>query len=103
MPATDPACRAIVGRHALCWLHADRLEHKLDASTDQQRAVQRRVRSLIWRFYADLKGDRLHAEPGQFGHMGSSVQADWDRPPCIPISPNALYYFRYGRCNPILG
>jgi hypothetical protein len=41
--------------HALCWVHAERLVHKLDTFTDQQRAAQQRVRHLIWNFYADLK------------------------------------------------
>ena len=44
-----------VGRHALCWVHAERLVHKLDAFTAPQRAAQQRMRGLIWNFYADLK------------------------------------------------
>src|SRR3954453_17711544 len=44
-----------VGRHALCWIHAERLVHKLDTFTDQHRAAQARVRGRIWRFYASLK------------------------------------------------
>jgi hypothetical protein len=41
--------------HALCWVHAERLVHKLDTFTDQQRAAQKHMRGLIWNFYADLK------------------------------------------------
>ncbi|CAH2598833.1 protein of unknown function [Rhodovastum atsumiense] len=37
-----------VGQHALCWIHAERLVHKLETFTDQQRAAQQIVRSLIW-------------------------------------------------------
>jgi hypothetical protein len=44
-----------VGEHALCWVHAERLVHKLDTFTDQQRTSQARIRELIWWFYADLK------------------------------------------------
>jgi hypothetical protein len=40
-----------VGQHALCWVHAERLIHKLDTFTDEQR----KTRDLIWRFYRDLK------------------------------------------------
>ena len=47
------------GLHALCWVHAERLVHKLDTFTDQHRTAQQRVRGLIWRFYADLKDYRL--------------------------------------------
>jgi hypothetical protein len=48
-----------VGEHGLCWVHAERLVHKLDAFTDENRKAQRDVRRLIWRFYRDLKAYRL--------------------------------------------
>jgi transposase IS66 family protein len=52
---SDDAGQFAVGRHALCWIHAERLVHKLDTFTDHQCAAQQHVRSLIWQFYADLK------------------------------------------------
>ncbi len=52
---SDDAGQFAVGHHALCWVHAERLVHKLDTFTDRHRAAQQRVRSLIWWFYADLK------------------------------------------------
>jgi len=52
---SDDAGQFNVGAHALCWVHAERLVHKLGTFTDQHRAAQQRVRSLIWDFYADLK------------------------------------------------
>jgi hypothetical protein len=57
---SDDAGQFDVGRHALCWVHAERLVHKLDTFTDQQRAAQQRMRKLIWDFYADLTLYRLH-------------------------------------------
>ena len=56
---SDDAGQFNIGRHALCWVHAERLVHKLDTFTDQHRAAQTRVRSLIWDFYADLKAYQL--------------------------------------------
>lgn len=56
---SDDAGQFAVGRHALCWVHAERLVHKLDTFTDQQRAAQQHVRGLIWNFYADLKTYRI--------------------------------------------
>jgi hypothetical protein len=56
---SDDAGQFNVGHHALCWVHAERLVHKLDTFTDQQRAAQTQVRSLIWDYYADLKTYRL--------------------------------------------
>ncbi len=58
---SDDAGQFVVGRHALCWVHAERLVHKLDTFTALHRAAQDRVRALIWWFYADLKAYR--AEP----------------------------------------
>ncbi|MGH7117505.1 MAG: IS66 family transposase [Acetobacteraceae bacterium] len=60
---SDDAGQFAVGQHALCWVHAERLVHKLDTFTDPQRAAQQRVRSLIWNFYADLKAYRTNPTP----------------------------------------
>jgi hypothetical protein len=59
---SDDAGQFAVGQHALCWVHAERLVHKLDAFTDQHRAAQQRVRKLIWNFYADLKAYRANPD-----------------------------------------
>jgi hypothetical protein len=52
---SDDAGQFAVGRHALCWVHAERLVHKLDTFTDSQRAAQQHMRALIWWYYRDLK------------------------------------------------
>ena len=52
---SDDAGQFAVGQHALCWVHAERLVHKLDTFTDLHRAAQQTMRKLIWNFYADLK------------------------------------------------
>ena len=56
---SDDAGQFNTGRHALCWAHAERLVHKLDMFNDRHRAVQNKVRGLIWNFYASLKAYRL--------------------------------------------
>jgi hypothetical protein len=56
---SDDAGQFNVGQHALCWVHAERLVHKLDTFTDKHRAAQAQVRGLIWGFYAALKAYRL--------------------------------------------
>lgn len=60
---SDDAGQFAVGRHALCWVHAERLVHKLDTFTAQHRATQDRIRHLIWWFYADLKAYRSDPTP----------------------------------------
>lgn len=57
---SDDAGQFNVGQHGLCWVHAERLIHKLDVFTDEQRVAQSRTRALIWRFYRDLKAYRQH-------------------------------------------
>ena len=52
---SDDAGQFAIDQHALCWVHAERLVHKLDTFTDRQHAAQQFLRALIWWFYADLK------------------------------------------------
>ena len=59
---SDDAGQFAVGLHALCWIHAERLVHKLDTFTDLHRAAQQKVRKLIWDFYADLKAYRANPD-----------------------------------------
>jgi hypothetical protein len=61
---SDDAGQFAVGRHALCWVHAERLVHKLETFTGLQRAAQQKIRTLIWNYYADLKKYRGHPSKG---------------------------------------
>jgi Transposase IS66 family len=72
---SDDAGQFALGEHALCWLHAERLVHKLETFTDQQRAAQARMRELIWWFYADLKAYRR--EPSR--RRRAELRARFDR------------------------
>jgi hypothetical protein len=71
---SDDAGQFAVGRHALCWVHAERLVHKLDAFTDANRAAQQHVRKLIWNFYADLKA--YQASPGNSRRLALRTRFD---------------------------
>jgi hypothetical protein len=55
---SDDAGQFNVGQHGLCWVHCERLVHKLDTFTDEHRAAQATVRKLIWNLYRDLKAYR---------------------------------------------
>jgi hypothetical protein len=72
---SDDAGQFDVGGHALCWVHAERLVHKLDAFTDRHRSVQQHVRGLIWWLYADLKAYRAAPTP----RRGRELRARFDR------------------------
>ena len=52
---SDDAGQFNVGRHALCWVHAERLIHKLTGFTAWQRQALERIRARVWWLYADLK------------------------------------------------
>jgi hypothetical protein len=72
---SDDAGQFALGEHALCWIHAERLVHKRETFTDQQRVAQARIRDLIWWFYADLKAYRR--EPSR--RRKAELRARFDR------------------------
>ncbi len=72
---SDDAGQFNVGRHALCWVHAERLVHKLNTFTEKHRAAQALMRGLIWDYYADLKVYRT--EPGK--RQATALRARFDR------------------------
>ena len=55
---SDDAGQFRLGDHALCWVHAERLVHKLVPANNQQRRAVELTRTLIWWLYADLKAWR---------------------------------------------
>lgn len=55
---SDGAGQFRIGDHALCWVHAERLVHKLIPMTPDQRQAVDIMRQLIWWFYRDLKSYR---------------------------------------------
>ena len=59
---SDDAGQFNIGIHALCWVHAERLIHKLNTVTERQRIAQQQVRCLVWWFYADLKAWCRHPD-----------------------------------------
>ena len=72
---SDDAGQFDVGRHALCWIHCERLIRKLHCFTDRDRTAQQHVRGLIWNFYRDLKSYRLAPSP----RRRTSLRARFDR------------------------
>jgi hypothetical protein len=52
---SDGAGQFRVGDHGLCWVHAERVVHKLQPLCAAHRRAVDLKRSLIWWFYADLK------------------------------------------------
>ena len=69
MVLSDDAGQFNIGRHALCWVHAERLVHKLDTFNDHHRAAQKQLRGLIWNFYASLKAYQFNPRKRQAGAL----------------------------------
>jgi hypothetical protein len=72
---SDDAGRFRLGEHALCWVHAERLVHKLVPTTAEQRRAVDLVRTLVWWFYADLKAWRREPCP----RRAAALRARFDR------------------------
>jgi Transposase IS66 family len=72
---SDDAGQFKLGQHGLCWVHAERLVHKLDTFTDAHRAAQQWIRGLIWWYYADLKAYRRDPTPDR----KAALRARFDR------------------------
>ena len=62
---SDDAGQFRVGEHALCWIHAERLVHKLVPANDKQRNAIEVARRMIWWFYRSLKEYKLAPSPEQ--------------------------------------
>jgi hypothetical protein len=56
---SDDAGQFRVGVHALCWVHAERLVHKLVPANDKQRNAIEVAKRMIWWFYRSLKEYKL--------------------------------------------
>ena len=56
---SDDAGQFRVGEHALCWVHAERLVHKLVPANDKQRNAVEVAQRMIWWFYRRLKEYKL--------------------------------------------
>jgi len=52
---SDDAGQFAILRHALCWVHTERLIHKMLPLNETHRLEIARIRDQIWRFYAQLK------------------------------------------------
>jgi len=62
---SDDAGQFRVGLHALCWVHAERLIHKLIPANDKQRNAIEVAKRMVWWFYRALKQYKLTPSPEQ--------------------------------------
>src|SRR5271157_4892574 len=72
---SDDAGQFRVGDHALCWVHAERLVHKLVPANDRQRNAVEITRRMIWWFYRQLKDYKRAPSP----ERAAELSARFDR------------------------
>lgn len=62
---SDDAGQFNILRHALCWIHTERLVHTLIPLSERHREDIARVRGDIWDFYRDLKAYKTQPDSDQ--------------------------------------
>lgn len=72
---SDGAGQFCVDDHALCWVHAERLIHKLQPTNPIHRKAVETTRSLVWWFYRDLKVYKQDPDP----RRAKMMRARFDR------------------------
>jgi hypothetical protein len=72
---SDDAGQFRVGDHALCWVHAERLVHKLVPVNDKQRNAVEIAKRMIWWLYRRLKDYKRAPSPEQ----ANLLRAQFDR------------------------
>jgi hypothetical protein len=60
---SDGAGQFRLTNNALCWVHSERLIHKLQPTNPAHRQAVEVTRTLIWWFYRDLKAYKLDPDP----------------------------------------
>jgi len=80
---SDGAGQFDVGDHALCWIHGERLVHKLDAFTEDRRLAKEAIRDRIWALYADLKSYALAPTPAAKGELAARFDAIFTTKTCF--------------------
>ena len=68
---SDGAGQFIMLEHGLCWVHTERLIHKLIPSNEEQRAAQENMRSEVWNYYRDLKSYQATPTPEAAGLLNN--------------------------------
>ena len=80
---SDGASQFDVGHHAACWVHAERLVHKLDAFTEDRRAAKETIRDRIWTLYADLKAYAAAPTPEAKAELATRFDAIFTTKTCF--------------------
>jgi hypothetical protein len=76
--------------HAQCWVHADRLVHKLVPANEIQRRAVEVVRRMVWWFYGLLKNHKLASSPEQAERLRARFRRIFRRAKTGYAAPDTL-------------
>jgi len=76
---SDGAGQFRVGVHAQCWIHAERLVHKLTPANQIQYQAVEVARRMIWWFYGRLKEYKLAPSPERAESLRAQFRRIFDR------------------------
>src|ERR1700677_4945513 len=76
---SDGAGQFRVGVHAQCWVHAERLVHKLIPANQIQHKAVEVARRMIWWFYGKLKDYKLAPSPERAEILRAQFKRIFDR------------------------
>ena len=72
---SDGAGQFAILLHALCWIHAERLIHKLIPVSDSQRDAVCLVRDHLWTLYRDLKAYKIQPDTDKIAALKARFDA----------------------------
>lgn len=98
---SDGAGQFAILLHALCWIHAERLIHKLIAFNEGSREAVAEVRSQVWNLYADLKAFKLQPSADQVAPLQERFEAIFTQHTCFVLL-NQLLQRLYRRKDELL-
>lgn len=98
---SDGAGQFAILLHALCWIHAERLIHKLIAYNDGSREAVAQVRAQVWSLYADLKAYKQQPSNDQIAPLQERFEAIFTQHTCFVLL-NELLQRLYRRKDELL-
>lgn len=91
---SDDAGQFNVFKHALCWVHTERLVHKLVPLNDNHGQAITHVREKIWDYYAALKAYQQNPDPSQADHLTQQFDQIFSQRTCYETLNQTLKRIR---------
>lgn len=87
---SDDAGQFDVLLHALCWIHAERIIHRMIPFNDGQRNALEEIRSQIWELYGDLKAYKADPDEAKKAELEDRFDEIFSSKTCFVTLNQAL-------------